>query len=66
MPLELGGAPQDLRNQWPERGASPNRKDEVELAANKAVCSGRMSLSEAQQRMASDWVALGLQLGVQP
>ena len=30
VPLELGGAPNDPRNLWPEPGASPNPKDELE------------------------------------
>lgn len=64
IPLELGGAPSDPRNLWPERGASPNPKDEVEDAANAAVCSGRMPLATAQQQMAADWISLGHQLGV--
>jgi hypothetical protein len=64
VPLELGGAPSDAKNLWPERGASPNPKDDVEGAANKAVCSGRMPLQAAQQQMAADWISLGHQLGV--
>ena len=29
IPLELGGAPSDSKNLWPEQGASPNAKDKV-------------------------------------
>jgi hypothetical protein len=64
IPLELGGAPADPSNLWPEPGASPNPKDDVESAANRAVCDGRLGLAQAQQAIASDWIALGLQLGV--
>lgn len=64
IPLELGGAPSDERNLWPQPGASPNEKDRVEDAAHSAVCSGRMSLPEAQQRIAQDWYGLGRELGV--
>ncbi len=63
IPLELGGAPSDPRNLWPEYGSSPNAKDRVENAARAAVCSGRMSLRSAQVDMATNWVALGARLG---
>ena len=64
VPLELGGAPSDARNLWPELGASPNRKDSVENAGRAAVCDGRISLVAAQRAIAGDWVAFGSQLGV--
>ncbi|MBO0729396.1 MAG: hypothetical protein J2P57_09070 [Acidimicrobiaceae bacterium] len=63
VPLELGGAPSDPANLWPEPGASPNPKDEVEDAARRAVCEGRMSLSAAQHAIATDWISFGRQLG---
>ncbi len=62
--LELGGSPTDPRNLWPEPGASPNPKDDVENAARRAVCDGQMSLASAQQAIATNWMALGQQLGV--
>lgn len=62
--LELGGSPRDPRNLWPEPGSSPNPKDAVENAARRAVCDGQMSLAAAQQEIASNWIALGQQLGV--
>jgi hypothetical protein len=64
IPLELGGSPTSPQNLWPEAGASPNPKDAVETAANHAVCDGQMSLTTAQQEIASNWIALGQQLGV--
>jgi hypothetical protein len=64
VPLEVGGNPTSVSNLWPEPGASPNRKDGVEGAANRAVCSGRMSLADAQRAIAANWVQLGRQLGV--
>jgi hypothetical protein len=64
IPLGLGGAPSDPHNLWPQLGASPNPKDEVESAANHAVCDGRMTLASAQRQIASDWVSLGRALGV--
>lgn len=53
--LELGGALDDPKNLWPEEPASPNPKDSVENQLNKLVCNGRMSLVEAQTRIARDW-----------
>ncbi|HEX4862632.1 MAG TPA: hypothetical protein VFV02_01080 [Acidimicrobiales bacterium] len=64
VPLELGGAPSDPHNLWPEPGASPNPKDDVESAAKHAVCDERMTLASAQRQIASDWVAFGRALGV--
>lgn len=62
IPLELGGAPKDPHNLWPETGDTPNPKDRVENAANDAVCAGRMSLATAQQKMATDWIEFGQEL----
>lgn len=61
--LELGGDPTDPKNLWPERG-NPNPKDRIENLANKVVCAGRMPLADAQQQIASDWIALGNALGI--
>ncbi|MGH7883836.1 MAG: hypothetical protein ACREN8_13210 [Candidatus Dormibacteraceae bacterium] len=62
--LELGGAPSDAKNLWPEAGRSPNPKDRVENVLNKAVCSGRMPLAVAQQKIATDWIATARELGL--
>jgi hypothetical protein len=64
IPLELGGAPRFVSNLWPEVRSSANVKDMVENAANRAVCSGKMTLADAQQRIRTDWVALGRDLGL--
>jgi hypothetical protein len=53
--LELGGAPQDTKNLWPEPGRSPNPKDKVEDKLHQLVCSDAIPLSEAQQRIATNW-----------
>jgi hypothetical protein len=55
--LELGGAPNDPRNLWPENGASPNLKDKVENYLHARVCGGSMSLASAQRIIALDWVS---------
>jgi hypothetical protein len=48
--LELGGHPTDPRNLWPEPYPRAADVDRIENDLNAAVCSGRMSLGEAQQR----------------
>ncbi len=53
--LELGGAAADPTNLWPEPGHSPNPKDKIENFMRSAVCAGRISLSDAQKRIATDW-----------
>jgi hypothetical protein len=63
-PLELGGAPRDPQNLWPEPHPSPNEKDTVEDAAHDAVCSGTIALPDAQHRIATDWYQLGKDLHV--
>jgi hypothetical protein len=55
--LELGGAPNDARNLWPEPGKSPNPKDKLEDRFHALVCDGKMKLATAQQQIASDWAA---------
>ena len=56
--LELGGHPNDPRNLWPEPGASPNAKDSVENLLHQRVCSGEISLTDAQRAIATDWRAV--------
>lgn len=53
--LQLGGAAADPTNLWPQPDASPNEKDAIENFLRAAVCAGRISLSEAQRRIATDW-----------
>lgn len=62
--LELGSAPDDPRNLWPEPGASPNPKDRVENDLHRAVCDGRVSLASAQAAIAADWTTAEHRLGV--
>lgn len=49
--LELGGDPSDPRNLWPEPRARAERVDRIENELNEAICSGRLSLGEAQRRI---------------
>ena len=53
--LELGGHPNDPRNLWPEPGASPNPKDKIEGLLNKRVCSGQITLVDAQKAISTNW-----------
>jgi hypothetical protein len=64
--LELGGAPDDVLNLWPEvyersgrvrRGTGAETKDKLEDRLHRLVCAGRMSLEEAQRSIAGDWLA---------
>ena len=55
--LELGGAPNDARNLWPEPGASPNVKDRLEDRLHTMVCHGTITLAAAQRAIAVDWLA---------
>jgi hypothetical protein len=55
--LELGGSPTDPKNLWPEPGASPNPKDKIENLCNKKVCDGEITLTKAQQEIATNWEA---------
>jgi hypothetical protein len=63
--LELGGAPTDAHNLWPEPGASPNAKDPVENQLNTAVCGQLVSLAAAQHAIATDWTTALTTLGLQ-
>ena len=55
--LELGGAPNDARNLWPEPGPSPNPKDSLENRLHARVCDHLMTLAAAQRAIAQNWVA---------
>ncbi len=62
--LELGGGPDDPRNLWVEPGKIPNNKDTTENRLNKAVCSGKVTLVQAQQAIASNWTTALKDLGL--
>jgi hypothetical protein len=63
VPLELGGS-NDATNLWPEYPPPPNPKDKVENILNAAVCEGRVSLTAAQDAIASDWLTAEKKLGL--
>lgn len=59
--LELGGCPDCVSNLWPEPYNIPmgaREKDKVENYLHKMVCSGLMTLEEAQKEIATDWPAV--------
>ena len=55
IPLEIGGAPDDLKNLWPEPHSSSFTKDRIENYLHKQVCSGNMDLRTAQNLIATNW-----------
>jgi len=57
--LQLGGHPTDPGNLWPEAYAGKcgaRLKDVLETKLKRLVCSGKITLAEAQQAIASNWV----------
>jgi hypothetical protein len=48
--LELGGSPTDPRNLWPEPYPRAAEVDKTENELNSEVCSGQLTLAEAQQK----------------
>jgi hypothetical protein len=65
IPLELGGAPTDPANLWPEpyhlrvadgTDLGAYAKDRLETFLRKAVCGGRMTLVHAQAEIRESWV----------
>jgi len=72
VPLELGGAPRDPRNLWPEPNEaglpdgsliSSGEKDDLEDALHREVCAGEMELGDAQRLIAGNWIDAWEQLG---
>ncbi len=62
--LELGGS-NDIANLWPE-AAEPkpgfHEKDKVENYLHDQVCSGAMSLAQAQAQISTDWMKVYQQM----
>ena len=62
--LELGGAPADEANLWPEARDGPQRargseaKDAVENFLHDQICRGRMTLADGQRAIATNWIAV--------
>jgi hypothetical protein len=60
--LEIGGS-NDPKNLWPQPIAQARVKDRLENYLHDQVCAGKMSLKEAQDGIARDWVTFWNQLG---
>ena len=59
IPLNIGGAPDDPKNLWPQpRNSQWNsaRKDDLEFKLYKQVCERRISLIEAQKTYTANWI----------
>jgi len=58
VPLELGGAPRDPDNLWPEPHYGTKTaysKDGVETKLKNAVCNGRVTLAAARTAIRTNW-----------
>lgn len=58
--LSIGGASDDPLNLWPQPRNSEwgaEKKDQLEKVLYKMVCTQKLSLSEAQHAMATNWMA---------
>ena len=67
LPLELGGAPKDPKNLWPEPHSGDENsysKDSVENKVKKAVCADQVTLADAQDAMLTDWTTAESVLGI--
>lgn len=61
IPLEVGGNPTSEANLWPESyNATLNarEKDKVENYLHAQICSGKMTLQQAQLQITNDWVSV--------
>jgi hypothetical protein len=70
VPLELGGAPSDPNNPWPElryddgSGYTASNKDTVENKPKTVMCNGTVSLSDAQNAIMANWATALSTLGL--
>jgi len=55
----------DPRNLWVQPGSIPNPKDSVENRLHTAVCTGKVTLGDAQHAIATDWTTALTVTGVQ-
>jgi hypothetical protein len=51
IPLELGGAPRNPKNLWPEPRSQAKRSDPLENKLHRSVCSRKMTLAAARLAM---------------
>jgi hypothetical protein len=55
VPVELGGAPADPRNLWPQTPDMAAVKDKEENRLRGQVCHGDLSVPAAQSEILADW-----------
>ena len=58
IPLEVGGNPSDVKNLWPQGHYGKSKsfeKDKFENYLHKQVCSGALSLQQAQMEISTNW-----------
>jgi hypothetical protein len=55
VPVELGGAPTDERNLWPQRTDLAALKNREENHLRTAVCGSHMTLAAAQAEIVRNW-----------
>jgi hypothetical protein len=53
IPLELGGAPKNPKNLWPQPIARAHADDLIEHQLNHQVCAGQLKLATARSRIAA-------------
>jgi hypothetical protein len=51
IPLELGGAPRNPRNLWPEPHSQSKHSDALETALKHKVCHGTLTLAAARKQI---------------
>jgi hypothetical protein len=51
IPIELGGAPRNPKNLWPEPRAQSKRSDPLEGTLRRNVCAGTLTLAAARKRI---------------
>lgn len=53
--LEVGGAPTDPANLFPQPITAAHVKDQLENAVREAVCAGRITLAQGQDQLLTQW-----------
>lgn len=51
IPLELGGAPRDPKNLWPEPHNQSTHSDPLETALKRKVCAGNLTLAQGRAQI---------------
>lgn len=57
--LGIGGSPTSPNNLWPQMWTGPDnahKKDAIEVHLQRLVCSGGISLQDAQDAMRDNWI----------